>query len=80
VVSGFDSLENTGTASYGSKPVVSVQASDTVVLVAPPGPGSEKTIARHIDNLFKAGADVYPELTSWRHPFGTLVEKSLSSC
>lgn len=77
VVSGFDSLENTGTASYGSKPVVSVQASDTVVLVAPPGPGSEKTIARHIDNLFKAGADVYPELTSWRHPFGHACREEL---
>ena len=48
-----------------------------MVLVAPPGPGSEKTVARHIDNLFKAGAEVYPELTSWRHPFGHACREEL---
>lgn len=78
VVSGFDSLETTGATRYNSQqPTVPVQTGDTVVLVAPPGPGSEKTVARHIDNLFKAGAEVYPELTSWRHPFGHACREEL---
>lgn len=77
VVSGFDSLGSTAASSYDCEPVVSVQAGDTVVLVAPPGPGSEKVVARHIDNLFKAGADVYPELTAWHHPFGHACREEL---
>jgi ribonuclease J len=77
VVSGFDSLDATGSIRYNSRSQVTVQEGDTVVLVAPPGPGSEKTIARHIDNLFKMGAEVYPELTSWRHPFGHACRQEL---
>lgn len=77
IVSGFDSLEATSAARYNEDPAVSVQAGDTVVLVAPPGPGSERTVARHIDNLFKVGAEVYPELTSWRHPFGHACREEL---
>ncbi|MGI6128883.1 MAG: ribonuclease J [bacterium] len=77
VVSGFDSLEPTAPRHCGDQPTIAVQPGDTVVLVAPPGPGSEKTVARHIDNLFKIGAEVYPELTSWRHPFGHACRQEL---
>lgn len=77
IVSGFDSLETNNASHYHMQSSVSVQTGDTVVLVAPPGPGSEKTVARHIDNLFKAGAEVYPELTSWRHPFGHACREEL---
>jgi len=70
IVPSFDSLEPVAGMRANGRPAVSVQSGDVVVLVAPPGPGSEKLVARNIDNLFKVGAEVYPELTSWRHAFG----------
>jgi len=76
VVSGFDSLECNAT-DYNLRPTVRVCSGDTVVLVAPPGPGSEKIVARHIDNLFKIGANVYPELTSWHHSCGHACREEL---
>ncbi|NLY50112.1 MAG: ribonuclease J [Firmicutes bacterium] len=70
VVPDFETLEPVAGIRADGRTTVPVQAGDTVVLVASPGPGSEKRVARNIDNLFKVGAEVYPELTSWPHPFG----------
>ncbi|HHY92865.1 MAG TPA: ribonuclease J [Firmicutes bacterium] len=70
IVPGFESLEPLAGVRANGRGTVPVQADDAVVLVAPPGPGSEKLVARNVDNLFKVGAEVYPELTSWRHAFG----------
>ncbi|MDK2927995.1 MAG: ribonuclease [Bacillota bacterium] len=70
IVPNFESLEPIAGVRGNGRDTVAVQAGDAVVLVAPPGPGSEKLVARNIDTLFKVGAEVFPELTSWRYSFG----------
>lgn len=77
IVPNFESLEPVANLHTNGRTAVPVQPGDRVVLIAPPGPGSEKMVARNIDNLFKAGAEVYPELMPWRHPFGHACREEL---
>ncbi|MGH2346962.1 MAG: ribonuclease J, partial [Chloroflexota bacterium] len=50
---------------------IRIAVGDTVVMAASPVPGNEETVARTIDNLFRAGADVlYPSVTPNIHVSG----------
>jgi ribonuclease J len=55
----------------GTHPHIHLRPGDTVVLSATPVPGNEEDVARTIDNLFRAGAEVfYPTTTPGVHVSG----------
>ncbi len=49
---------------------VEIQPGDTVIVSASPIPGNEEYVARTIDNLFKAGANVYYHAITHAHVSG----------
>jgi len=49
---------------------VEIQPGDTVIVSASPIPGNEEYVARTIDNLFKAGANVYYHTVKHAHVSG----------
>ena len=56
---------------------VEIQAGDTVVVSASPIPGNEEYVARTIDNLFKAGANVYYHAIKHAHVSGHASQEEL---
>ena len=56
---------------------VEIQAGDTVIVSASPIPGNEEYVARTIDNLFKAGANVYYHAVKHAHVSGHASQEEL---
>src|SRR5512141_5840 len=56
---------------------VEIQAGDTVIVSASPIPGNEEYVARTIDNLFKAGANVYYHTIKHAHVSGHASQEEL---
>jgi len=56
---------------------VEVQPGDTVIVSASPIPGNEEYVARTIDNLFKAGANVYYHTIKRAHVSGHASQEEL---
>jgi ribonuclease J len=56
---------------------VEIQAGDTVIVSASPIPGNEEYVARTIDNLFKAGANVYYHTVKNAHVSGHASQEEL---
>ncbi|HEX7431877.1 MAG TPA: ribonuclease J [Candidatus Limnocylindrales bacterium] len=56
---------------------VEIQAGDTVIISASPIPGNEEYVARTIDNLFKAGANVYYHAIKHAHVSGHASQEEL---
>lgn len=56
---------------------VEIQAGDTVIVSASPIPGNEEYVARTIDNLFKAGANVYYHTIKRAHVSGHASQEEL---
>jgi ribonuclease J len=56
---------------------VEIQAGDTVIVSASPIPGNEEYVARTIDNLFKAGANVYYHAIRHAHVSGHASQEEL---
>jgi ribonuclease J len=56
---------------------VEIQTGDTVIVSASPIPGNEEYVARTIDNLFKAGANVYYHTIKRAHVSGHASQEEL---
>jgi ribonuclease J len=56
---------------------VEIQPGDTVIVSASPIPGNEEYVARTIDNLFKAGANVYYHAIKRAHVSGHASQEEL---
>jgi ribonuclease J len=56
---------------------VEIQPNDTVIVSASPIPGNEEYVARTIDNLFKAGANVYYHTIRRAHVSGHASQEEL---
>jgi ribonuclease J len=56
---------------------VEIQQGDTVIVSASPIPGNEEYVARTIDNLFKAGANVYYHTIKRAHVSGHASQEEL---
>src|SRR5512140_1655125 len=56
---------------------VEIQAGDTVIVSASPIPGNEEYVARTIDNLFKAGANVFYHQVKHAHVSGHASQEEL---
>jgi ribonuclease J len=56
---------------------VEIEAGDTVIVSASPIPGNEEYVARTIDNLFKAGANVYYHSVKHVHVSGHASQEEL---
>jgi ribonuclease J len=56
---------------------VEIQQGDTVIVSASPIPGNEEYVARTIDNLFKAGANVYYHAIKRAHVSGHASQEEL---
>ena len=56
---------------------VEIQPGDTVIVSASPIPGNEESVARTIDNLFKAGANVYYHTIRRAHVSGHASQEEL---
>jgi ribonuclease J len=56
---------------------VEIQSGDTVIVSASPIPGNEEYVARTIDNLFKAGANVYYHTIKRAHVSGHASQEEL---
>jgi len=56
---------------------VEIQPGDTVIVSASPIPGNEEYVARTIDNLFKAGANVYYHAIRHAHVSGHASQEEL---
>src|SRR4026209_1422631 len=56
---------------------VEIQPGDTVIVSASPIPGNEEYVSRTIDNLFKAGANVYYHTIKRAHVSGHASQKEL---
>jgi ribonuclease J len=56
---------------------VEIQQGDTVIVSASPIPGNEEYVARTIDNLFKAGANVYYHAIKHAHVSGHASQEEL---
>ena len=56
---------------------VEIQAGDTVIVSASPIPGNEEYVARTIDNLFKAGANVFYHTIKRAHVSGHASQEEL---
>jgi ribonuclease J len=56
---------------------VEIQPGDTVIVSASPIPGNEEYVARTIDNLFKAGANVYYHQVKHAHVSGHASQEEL---
>src|SRR5918993_1180275 len=56
---------------------VEIQPGDTVIVSASPIPGNEEYVARTIDNLFKAGANVYYHTIKRAHVSGHASQEEL---
>ena len=56
---------------------VEIQPGDTVIVSASPIPGNEEYVARTIDNLFKAGANVYYHAIKHAHVSGHASQEEL---
>jgi ribonuclease J len=56
---------------------VDIQQGDTVIVSASPIPGNEEYVARTIDNLFKAGANVYYHTIKRAHVSGHASQEEL---
>ena len=56
---------------------VEIQPGDTVIVSASPIPGNEEYVARTIDNLFKAGANVYYHAIRHTHVSGHASQEEL---
>ena len=56
---------------------VEIQQGDTVIVSASPIPGNEEYVARTIDNLFKAGANVYYHTIKHAHVSGHASQEEL---
>jgi ribonuclease J len=56
---------------------VEIQPGDTVIVSASPIPGNEEYVARTIDNLFKAGANVYYHTVKHAHVSGHASQEEL---
>jgi len=56
---------------------VEIQPGDTVIVSASPIPGNEEYVARTIDNLFKAGANVYYHTIKHAHVSGHASQEEL---
>jgi ribonuclease J len=56
---------------------VEIQPGDTVIVSASPIPGNEEYVARTIDNLFKAGANVYYQAIRHAHVSGHASQEEL---
>jgi len=56
---------------------VEIQAGDTVIVSASPIPGNEEEVARTIDNLFKAGANVFYHTIKRAHVSGHASQEEL---
>src|SRR4029079_5843212 len=56
---------------------VEIQPGDTVIVSASPIPGNEKSVARTIDNRFKAGANVYYHTIKRAHVSGHASQEEL---
>jgi ribonuclease J len=56
---------------------VEIQPGDTVIVSASPIPGNEEYVARTIDNLFKAGANVYYHAVKHAHVSGHASQEEL---
>jgi ribonuclease J len=56
---------------------VEIQPGDTVIVSANPIPGNEEYVARTIDNLFKAGANVYYHAVKHAHVSGHASQEEL---
>jgi len=56
---------------------VEIQAGDTVIVSASPIPGNEEYVARTIDNLFKAGANVFYHAIKRAHVSGHASQEEL---
>jgi ribonuclease J len=56
---------------------VEIQPGDTVIISASPIPGNEEYVARTIDNLFKAGANVYYHAVKHAHVSGHASQEEL---
>jgi ribonuclease J len=56
---------------------VEIQQGDTVIVSASPIPGHEEYVARTIDNLFKAGANVYYHTVKHAHVSGHASQEEL---
>jgi ribonuclease J len=56
---------------------VEIQQGDTVIVSASPIPGNEEYVARTIDNLFKAGANVYYHAVKHAHVSGHASQEEL---
>jgi ribonuclease J len=56
---------------------VEIQQGDTVIISASPIPGNEEYVARTIDNLFKAGANVYYHAIKHAHVSGHASQEEL---
>jgi ribonuclease J len=61
----------------GDHRYVEVQPGDTVIVSASPIPGNEEYVARTIDNLFKAGANVYYHTIRRAHVSGHASQEEL---
>ncbi|HET7028351.1 MAG TPA: ribonuclease J [Candidatus Limnocylindrales bacterium] len=61
----------------GDHRFVEVQAGDTVIVSASPIPGNEEYVARTIDNLFKAGANVFYHTIRRAHVSGHASQEEL---
>jgi ribonuclease J len=56
---------------------VEIQAGDTVIISASPIPGNEEYVSRTIDNLFKAGANVFYHAIKHAHVSGHASQEEL---
>ena len=56
---------------------VEIQPGDTVIVSASPIPGNEEYVSRTIDNLFKAGANVYYHTIKRAHVSGHASQEEL---
>jgi ribonuclease J len=61
----------------GDHRFVEIQQGDTVIVSASPIPGNEEYVARTIDNLFKAGANVYYHTIKRAHVSGHASQEEL---
>jgi ribonuclease J len=61
----------------GDHRFVEIQPGDTVIVSASPIPGNEEYVARTIDNLFKAGANVYYHTIKRAHVSGHASQEEL---
>jgi ribonuclease J len=61
----------------GDHRFVEIQPGDTVIVSASPIPGNEESVSRTIDNLFKAGANVYYHTIKRAHVSGHASQEEL---